>query len=190
MGLAAGLLTSSRGTAVELVDVKFVRPFDVTSGRKLTSIHHLASGMQFLDSTEGQHVVASISRVNVDPTFVPSRESLSDLKANHTKQVSSFQDYYSPLAFIQTVQNARLGEDDTSVLAQISLPYESRHEHDAYYLIHPALLEATFQLLGIMYKSDDELWVPAGISCVVMHHSKSFCCQGREIWTHLLLVDN
>ena len=41
-----------------------------------------------------------------------------------------------------------------------------------------------------MCKSDGELWVPAGILCVVMHHSKNFCYQGRGIWAHLLLVDN
>ena len=157
MGLAAVPLMSSTYSTVELVDVKFVQPFDVTARCKMTSIYHFGSGIQFLDSKEGQHVAASISRINPNPAFVAMTKALSNLRATHSKQVADFPGHYNPLASSQTIQNARLSKGDTSVLAQISLPSDVKHEYDAYYVVHPALLDATFQLLGIMVRSYGQL---------------------------------
>ena len=157
MGLAASSFMSSRDTVIELVGLKCVRPFRVAAGCKLTLIHHFGSGIQFLDSIEEHHVAASISRVYVNPIFVAATETLSNLKANHSKQMTDFPGHCNPLALTQTIQNAMLSEDCTSVLALIDLPSDVKHEYDVSYRFHPNLLEAAFQLLGIMVRSNDQL---------------------------------
>ena len=183
MGLAAGYSSSYKGTVVELVGVKFIQPFHVGAGRKLTSIHHFGSGMQIIDSSV-ESVVASISEVNAISVLPPPSASLQALKNSHTQKAElvnmggmSFQ-----RGAFQTIQSVNLSEDGASALAQIGLPAAFSHEHDAYYHMHPALLDgATFQLLNFVSGANGGICVP-GISRVVMHHS------GSPAWAHLELA--
>ena len=49
MGLAASSFVRSKGTTVELVNLKLIQPLHVETGRKLISTHYFESGMQFVE---------------------------------------------------------------------------------------------------------------------------------------------
>ena len=197
--LAAGSLTSSTDTAVELVDVKFVKPFDVEAGRKMTSIHHFESGMQFVDSSEKSNkpVVCSIAEVQTNVSTSVT-VSLDRLKKNHLQEVENVQDRYVRFAeagfhrgAFQSIQSVLMSKDGKRALARIGLPEGTKHEHDSYYHAHPAVLDGAFQLVGFVSNTmrEGEAWVPAGITRVISH-GRLDLCSDNLIWAHIELVDD
>ena len=187
MGLAAGLLTGSRDTMVELVGVKFVQQYTISAGLKMMSTHNFGSGMQFVElslESNNESVVCSISEINKNQVRTTPTESLHKIKTRHIQEVKLAKGCCYNRAF-QTIQSVRLADDRMSALAQIGLPADSSHEYDAHYHMHPALLDgATFQLFSFLSNFDGEIWSPAGISRVVLHRS------GIPVWAHLVLVED
>ena len=86
MGLAAGLLTGSRDTMVELVGVKFVQQYTISAGLKMMSTHNFGSGMQFVElslESNNESVVCSISEINKNQVRTTPTESLNNIKTHH-----------------------------------------------------------------------------------------------------------
>ena len=138
IGLAAGSLVRSKGTSVELVDIEFVHPLEVTLGRKLMSTHQFYDGMHFVElspESSSETIVASISKINGNPAVLTPSESLNDLKMKHTKDIQLAMDN-SRHGVYWTIQSVKLAEGGMSVLAQIGLLKDSLHEHDNYYHVH------------------------------------------------------
>ena len=184
MGLATGAFMRSKGTAVELVDVKFVHPLDVTAGKKLISTHYFGSEMQFVElspENNNETIVSSISQINGNPVRFTPADSLNNLKMQHIQEIEVAMDNFCHDVY-QTIQSVKLAEDGMSVLARIGLPSDSSHEHDIYYNVHPALFDGTtFQLLNLLSDFDGDNWIPARISHVAMHHSSRVFLLGL-IW--------
>ena len=202
MGLAAGALMSTKGIegGVELLDMKFIHPFDLEAGCKMVSNHHFGGGMEFCSesSEDNELTVASIGEINAGLSAPSLTTLLSDLKASHTQEVANIQDRYARLAeagyhrgAFQSIKSVFLSEDGKSALGRIGLPEGFEHDHDAYYHAHPAVLDGAFQLIGFVAESmEGEAWVPAGISRVAMHRSGELHKQEQQIWAHVALVDD
>ena len=205
MGLAAGLRMPRNGRShvgVELLDVRFLQPLDLEVGCKLTCNHHLGGGMDFFSasSEEQSAVVASIGQVNGHDTgsSVIDLKSLIDLKKSHTLEVANIRSRYARLAeaghhrgAFQSIHSVLLNKKDKrSVLGQLGLPEGIEHEHNAYYRVHPAVVDGAFQLIGLMSELlEGESWVPAGISRVVMYRQGSLHLR-RVVWAHSALVED
>ncbi|KAL7554746.1 hypothetical protein ACHAWF_018278 [Thalassiosira exigua] len=191
MGLAAGFVMGFEG-GVELRDIKFVRPFDLTIESKLVCNHTLGGGMEFC--TDQDVVVASISDIKNMGHDAPSTEQLGVLFDRHTFQVTNIHDRYGRLAeagyhkgAFQSIKSVSLSKDMTSALGRVSLPEGFKHDHDSYYHVHPAVLDGAFQMIGFVSESmEGEAWVPPGISHVAMVRKPT----KQELWAHLVLVDN
>ncbi|KAL9188495.1 LOW QUALITY PROTEIN: hypothetical protein ACHAXT_006873 [Thalassiosira profunda] len=202
MGLAAGARMSPKGIdgGIELVDVKFLRPFDIDVGAKLLCNHYSGGGIEFLrtSSDGGVTALASMAEVNAGLP-VPTSKTLDELKAGHTREVAGIQDRYARLAeagdhprgAFQSIESVMLSEDGKSALGSISLPSGFEHEHDAYYLSHPAVMDGAFQLMSFLNESAEEsdAWVPTGIDRVAMHRAGEFH-KRNQTWAHVVMVDD
>ena len=187
MGLAAGSTVWSKGTRVELLDIKSVHTLNIKAGDKIISTHHFGSGMQFVHlspESSNETTVASISKINVNPVLFTPEESLMDLKMRHTRKIELALEN-SCHGVYQTIQSVNLADNGTSALAQIGLPIDSLHEHNTYYNVHPALLHsATFRLLSLLSDLDGGNWTATGISRAVMHSSSN------PAWAHLVIIED
>ena len=132
MGIAADALMSMKGIedGVELLDMKFIYPFDLEVGCRMVCNHHYGGGMEFHSELLGGDtlMVASIASVNAGLS-VPVMESLDDLKHQHTREVMNIQERYvylyqagnQRIAF-QSIKSVLLSEEGKSALGCIGLP--------------------------------------------------------------------
>ena len=209
MCLAAGARMPGRGAdnGVELVDIKFIRPFYLEKDCVMTSSFYNAGGMEFYQERSGVDndvtKVATISQVNVGISMDNSSndmallEQLRGWKDDHTIEIEYVQSRYVRLAELgfhtgpfQTIEAVWLNGTKRSTVGRLRLPDDWSHEHDAYYCVHPALLDGAFQLSGILMdvsESEEEIWVPARISSLRMYRQANF--QGT-VWARVKLASD
>ena len=97
MGLAAGVLMSMNGIedGVELLDLKFIYPFDPEVGCAMICNHYYGVGMEFHSELPRGDIlmVASIDSIYTRLS-APILELLDDLKHHHTREVMNIQEHY------------------------------------------------------------------------------------------------
>ena len=204
MGLAAGARRCERGsnTGVELLDVKFIHPLELKVSCKLVCSHHFTGSgrMEFHIETpkHDDNMMASIGKFNTDIRITaPKFESLEDLRCWHTQRVPDIQGRYASLGEagyhrhpFQSIKSVFLNKKGDSALGFISLPDDFMHDHDTYYLAHPAVLDGSLQMVSFVTKSlkESEAWVPAGITRMTMYHA-GVLHQREGVWSLVTLVD-
>merc|ERR1712161_180032 len=190
---------------VELNGMRFLRPFEISLESKMISEHTFGGGMVFREEVDDS-VFATIDMINI----ISSRMSddsvgsscLKEWQGEHVREVLGITKRYDKLAekgfhrgVFQSIQSAWFNEEQTSALAKVCLPTSHRHKHDAFYLIHPALLDGVFQLSGLMINDDDgSMWVPSGIQRLIKYlPSLSFgkaTNVDEEMWAYVRIKEN
>eukprot|EP00957_Ditylum_brightwellii_P114069 8697038-Ditylum_brightwellii.AAC.1 len=204
LGLAAGLkgmkkeVAGYRKGGVELVGVSFVKPFELSEGSAMVCEYMFGEGMLMREADEDS-AFATIQQINLLASFNTGTSPIEEWQRDYTEEMKSIKDQYDQLAdqgfhrrSFQTVELVWTRKDKSSMLAKINLQSAYRHKHDAFYLVHPALLDGAFQVCGMLLSNNDgAAWVPAGIDQLKMHRPLSLgmvdCKDCSEIWACVTL---
>ena len=168
MALAAASSAGSPGAkraGVELRGVSFLEPLDLEAGTALVC-EVSGGGMEFRPAGEDR-VVCAVAEVNVAAALgLGDDGTLAAARARCTEEVEGLMERYAELAArgfhglrFQTLAQVWRSSDGAELVARLALPDA---EECSRYLVHPAVLDGVFQLVGFV-PGAAKAWVPAAI---------------------------